>query len=93
VAVIFRAALLPGNTERLAGVSAGNKVNSSIVFRVECLYVLMDRDAWEVLGEDQPRPWVYLTECNRLDAANPFCRKREATNPGEQIQMSNKAVD
>ena len=92
VTVIIRALSLPGHTERLARVSAGNKVNSSIVLRVESFHVAIDRHGWEVLGEHAPRPWVDLTECHGFDAAHPLSRKSEATNPREQIQMSNKAL-
>lgn len=80
VASIFFASSFPGSTERLARVSAGNKVNSSIVVWVECFHVLTDWDVWEVLGEDLPRPWVYLTECRRLDSAYHLSGKREATD-------------
>lgn len=92
VASIFFAASFPGSTERLARVSACNKVDCSIVFRVECFYILADRDVWEVLGEDLPRPRVYLAEGGGLDSARHLSRQREAANPAEQIKMHNKTL-
>jgi hypothetical protein len=72
VAVIIRALSLPGSTERLARVSAGNKVDCSIVFRVKSFYVVVDWHVWEIFSEDIPRPWVYLAECNGFDSAYPL---------------------
>jgi hypothetical protein len=90
VASIFFAASFPGSTERLARVSAGNKVNLSIVFWVECFHILADRDVWKVLGEDLPRPWVYLAECRSLDSAHHLSSKRKASDAAKQIKMHNK---
>jgi hypothetical protein len=52
----------------------------------------VDWHAWEVLGEDLSRPWVYLAECRRFDSADHLSRKREAANPTEQIKMHNKTL-
>jgi hypothetical protein len=92
MASIFFAASFPGSTERLARVSAGNKVNSSIIVWFESSHIVMYRSAWEVLGEDLPRPWVYLAECRRFDSAHHLSRKRKAANPTEQIKMHNKTL-
>lgn len=92
VTVILFASSEAGHTERLARVSAGNKVDCSIVFRVESFHVVVDWHSWEVLGEDSPRPWVYLAEGRCLDSPRHLSRKREAADPAEQIKMHNKTL-
>jgi hypothetical protein len=52
----------------------------------------VDWHVWEVLGEDQPRPWVNLAECHRFDSTGHLSRKRKSANPAEQIKMHNKTV-
>jgi hypothetical protein len=78
--------------EGLAGIASSDKVDCSIVIRVECFHIVVDRHAWEVLGEDAPRPRVYLAEGGSLDSARHLGRKRESSNPTEQIKMPNKTV-
>jgi hypothetical protein len=92
VTVIVLACSLPGQTERLARVSAGNKVNSSIVVWFESSHIVVYRSAREVFGEDASRPWVYLAECRRLDSSDHLSRKCEAANPTKQIKMHNKTL-
>jgi hypothetical protein len=91
VTVILFASSEAGHTERLARVSAGNKVDCSIVFRVESFHIVVDWHAREVLVKDTPRPWVNFAECHRFDSANHLSRKRKSSNATEQIKMPNKA--
>jgi hypothetical protein len=91
VAVICFALSLPGAAVWLAWPPSSDNVDCSIFDWVESLHVFVDRHAGEVLGQDFPRPWVYLAEGYGFDSAHPLSRKREATDAREQIQMSNKA--
>jgi hypothetical protein len=90
--VIFFAIALPGVAERLARVSAGNKVNSSMFIRFECLYVVVDWHAWEVLLQHLRGVWVDLAEAHRFDPAHHPCSEGEAANAAKQIKMPNKRM-
>jgi hypothetical protein len=92
VAVIIRAFSLPGTTKRLARVSAGNKVNSSIVFRVERFHVIVNWDFGEVFRQHLFCVRVDLTESDRFDSSDHLSRKRESSDPTEQIKMHNKTL-
>jgi hypothetical protein len=85
VTVIIRAFSLPGVAERLARVSAGNKVNSSIVVWFQSLYVVVYWHTWEVLLQHPYGIGIDLTECRRLDSAHHLSRKREPADATEQI--------
>jgi len=90
MAVILCASALPGVAERLARVSAGNKVDSSIVFRVECFHIVMDWNAWKVFRQHLLRPGIDLAESYGFDSADHPGGEGEASNATEQIQMANK---
>lgn len=90
VTVICRASSLPGNTERLAGVSSSNKVNWSELIASHVFHVAHDRDTGEVPGENSLAPGINLHEANGFPPHPPH-GEGEAANAAEQVKVSHDA--
>ncbi len=85
VAVIFLAAALPGETERLAWVAAANNVDWSDMLALQLSHVTMDGNARPMLGKHALTKRIYLAEGHRLHAS-ALEPQAEAADPGEQVQ-------
>jgi hypothetical protein len=81
VAVVSRAAALPGNREGLAGESGSNDLRA---FRLEAVDVIVAGDAWPMLGEDGTTVPVAFAESNGPHSRS-FKSKGETSNSGTKV--------
>ena len=91
VTVIFAASALPGNTERLAGESSGNKVNWAELPWFVCSDVIVLRHLRPMLIQYAAAPLVNLAEPNGF-MPEPADRECKAANATEKVQVTNHAV-
>jgi hypothetical protein len=89
VAVIFRAASLPGETERLAWVSAANNVRCSDIRALQCPNVVVNGNVRPVLRQHAPGELFDFTEGDRRHA-RALKPKTEPANAGEEIQHAHQ---
>jgi len=83
MAVILRAPTLPGMTERLAGVSPCNAINSSKSICIKSPYIVINRNTRKVFGDNLLCVVVAFNKRHGFKAAGPFKADGESTDTTE----------
>jgi hypothetical protein len=85
-AVIFLACSLPGETERLAGKSSGEKSCPCVAFAGEGSHVIMDGHVGPVLPQHSLGVGFALAKGDRSESCPP-CGKGKASDAAEQVDV------
>lgn len=86
VAVIFRAAALPGETKWLAGIPPGDDVNRSNCIAGQLPHVVENWNVRPMFAQDGLAKLVLLAKRHRLESTRTFKPKAETANPAEKVQ-------